>query len=84
MAYLLVTIAAIVLVIVLVRCSQHALEARVGFSPQPCITDEEYCRLMPDVSNEVALKVRAILSDATGWDCEEIHPKTRLVEFELW
>lgn len=57
---------------------------QVGFSPQPCLSDEEFCALLPDVPEEVALKVRGILVDATGWDREEIHPNTRLVEFELW
>ena len=50
---------------------------------QPDTTDEEFCGLMPNVPPEVALKVRQILVDATGWDQEEIHPDTRLIEFEL-
>lgn len=53
------------------------------FSAQPSISDEEYCALMPGVSREVALGVRDVLVDASGWDRDEIHPKTRLVEFEL-
>jgi len=53
------------------------------FSAQPSISDEEYCALMPGISREVALGVRDVLVDASGWDREEIHPKTRLIEFEL-
>ncbi|WP_146462629.1 hypothetical protein [Rubripirellula tenax] len=60
------------------------MEKQVGFSPQPCITDDEFCALISDVPDEVALKVRDVLTDATGWDREEIHPRTRLVEFDLW
>ena len=71
----------------LVLCSireQRAIEARVGFSPQPCISDDDFCAGIPDVPPELALQVRDVLVDATGWDRDEIHPSTRLVEFELW
>ena len=70
--------------ILFVFCARRAAEARAGFSRQPCISDQEYCALMPDVPDEVALRVRAVLVDATGWDSDEIHPDTKLVEFELW
>lgn len=51
---------------------------------QPSISDAEYCALMPEISEEVALKVREVLCDATGWDREEIHPNTRIVEFDYY
>ena len=48
---------------------------------QPCVTDDEFCELIPDVSRDVASTVRGVMADASGWDREEIHPETRLVEF---
>ncbi len=51
--------------------------------PQPCLSDDEFCRLLGDVSPDVALRVRGVLTDATGWDRDEIHPQTRLIEFEI-
>ena len=63
---------------------QLGLEKRLGFSKQPCTTDAEFCALMPDIPDDIALKVRGALADAASWDREEIHPNTRLVEFELW
>lgn len=48
------------------------------------VFSKEYCKLMPDVPEEVALKVRDVLVDVSGWDRDEIHPDTRIVEFDLW
>lgn len=53
-----------------------------SIAPQEFVSDEEFCRLMPDVPENTALKVREILVDATGWERDEIHPHTKLVEFE--
>ncbi|MEM8671503.1 MAG: hypothetical protein AAGG48_28545 [Planctomycetota bacterium] len=84
MAYLFLIAAAFCFALLFVACERNARERRVGFSSQPCISDEEFCALIPDVPLDVALKVRDVLVDVTGWDREEIHPDTRLVEFELW
>ena len=81
MAYLLIFIVAVFLAIMCAACGTSS-EPPVSVSPQPSISDEEFCALMPDVRRDVALKVRDILADATGWDRDEIHPKTRLAEFE--
>ena len=64
--------------------TQKRLEDRVGFAPQPSIADDEFCETLSDVPEDVALKVRRVLADSVGWDKEEIHPNTRLIEFELW
>ena len=81
---LLVSVVGALLFLHCIRESRRNLEARVGFSPQPEISDAEFCELMPGVDPEIAIKVREICSDVSGWDREEIHPQTRIVEFELW
>jgi hypothetical protein len=53
-------------------------------APQEFVDDDEYCRLMPEIPRDTALRVREGLVDATGWDREEIHPQTKLIEFEYW
>lgn len=57
---------------------------RHEISPQDSVTDERYCKLMPGVPEEIALKVRDVMVEVSGWDRDEIHPDTRIVEFELW
>lgn len=47
------------------------------------LNDEEFCELIDGVDADLALKVRDVLVDATGWEKEEIHPGTRLIEFEF-
>ena len=69
--------------VLVVVCVRKTTEARVGITKQPCVSDEEFCELLPEVPDEVALRVRDVLVDATGWDSDEIHPDTKLVEFEL-
>ena len=58
----------------------HSLDPSI--EKQPCVSDEEFCALMPEISEEVALKVRELLCAASGWDRDEIHPNTRIVEFD--
>ena len=82
--FVLIVTAGAFLFLLCMRESQRNIEARVGFSPQPEISDAEFCQSIPDVAPDTALKVREICSDATGWEREEIHPNTKLVEFELW
>ena len=68
------------------RCiveSQLADYEKLGIEPQPMLSDDEYLALLSDIPPEIALGVRDALVDATGWDREEIHPETRLIEFEL-
>ena len=84
MAIILLLVLALAVAILLTACLRQAAAEQVEFSKQPCLTDEEFCALMPDVPDHVALGVREALADATGWDREEIHPKTRLIEFDLW
>ena len=67
-----------------VRESGRQMEEQVGFTAQQEISDEEFCELMPEVDPNVALKVRQVCADVSGWDNDEIHPNTRLIEFELW
>jgi len=44
-------------------------------------TDDEYLRQMgSEISSEVALKVRRIISDTNGWDVDENWPDMALVE----
>ncbi len=44
-------------------------------------TDEEFiCQLGPDISSDVALKVRRLVADVGGCDIDEIWPDTRLAE----
>ena len=78
---------ALALAILFVRCVREPvrdLEEQVGFSAQPEISDSEYCELIPNVDPEIALKVREVCAEVSGWDQDEIHPDTRIVEFELW
>ena len=76
-----ITFVIIVALVALLCCYlEHCKEDR--FEAQPCISDEEFCKLMPEVDPQIALKVREILCDVSGWDSNEIHPETRLVEFE--
>lgn len=58
--------------------------ASCGFSAQDSTSDDEFCALLPDVPRDIALEVREVLVDATGWGRDEIHPNTRIVEFDLW
>ena len=51
--------------------------------PQPSVSDEEFCELLPEVPREVSMKVRSVMVDVSGWDREEIHPNTRIIELEL-
>lgn len=81
---LLIAVGGALLFLCCMREGQRNLEAQVGFSPGPDTTDAEFCELMPDVAPEIALKVREICTEVSGWEPEEIHPQTRLVEFELW
>lgn len=75
----------IVVVVLIVLCvCQHSSQSEIEFEPQPCVTDEEFCELMPEISPDIALRVRAVIADSTGWDREEIHPGTKIIEFELW
>ena len=53
------------------------------FDPQPCISDDEFCKLIREVPDSVCMQVRDILVDVSGWDREEIHPDTKLIEFEV-
>ena len=64
--------------------SRIAWQVHSDISPQPSVSDEEFCQLMPDVSQDVAMGVRDVLVDVSGWDREEIHPDTRIIEFDLW
>ena len=75
---------AVVIVVACLRESRRALESQLGLTKQPATSDAEFCELMPEIDPELALKVRNICSDVSGWDPDEIHPQTRLVEFEIW
>ena len=69
------------------RCvieTSKEIQSAAGISPQPLITDQEFCELMPHVSKDVAMKVRGIMADVSGWEREEIHPDTKIIEFESW
>lgn len=81
---LLIGIGAGSLFVMCMRESQRAIEGQVGFAPQPSTTDDEFCKMMPDIPPEIALEVRQICADVSGWDRDEIHPNTRLIEFDLW
>ena len=60
------------------------VQAQHDIISQPCVSDEEFCKLMPEISKEVAMGVRSVLVDVSGWDREEIHPETRIIEFDSW
>jgi hypothetical protein len=47
----------------------------------PPISDDEFmARCPPETNREIALRVRGIVSDSLGIDCERIYPSSRLVE----
>ena len=73
----------VLFVVVLVITVFAMSSSEPHIDPQPFISDEDFCRLVPEVPEDVALKVRQVLVDATGWDRDEIHPKTKLAEFEM-
>lgn len=87
MGIIFVPIVAVCLAVLFMSClreSRRTLEQQVGFVAQPEISDDEFCQLLPDVDPAVALKVREICADVAGWEREEVHPDTRIIEFELW
>ena len=74
----------LMIVIVIFQCLRSSTQKYADFTPQPEVNDEQFCALMPEVSEDVAMKVRDVLTDVSGWDREEIHPQTRIAEFEMW
>ena len=54
--------------------------SRQYLATHPPISDEQYLQQFDwDVDPEIALKVRAILTDALGVDYETIYPDARLI-----
>ena len=84
MTWIAVAVVAILVAVLLVCCAFSEPPGMEEIEPQPCVTDREFCCLLPEVSDEVCMKVRDVLVDVSGWDREEIHPETRLIEFETW
>ena len=83
LAVLLIATSVLVLFTLCLSYTQSIEEKAIGFVAQPEISDSEFCDLLPEVDPTVALRVRQICSDVSGWDRDEIHPYTRLIEFEL-
>ena len=67
-----------------VKAERYMNELRQRIQKQPTIPDQEFCALIPEVHPDVCLTVRRIVSETTGWDQDEIHPDTKLIEFDLW
>lgn len=76
-------IIALWLIVTFLECGLSDHTTYYSAKSQPILTDEEFVALMPDVDANVALTIRQILVDVSGWDQDEIHPETRLADFEL-
>jgi hypothetical protein len=87
MTWIFTLIAWTLVVWLFIKCcvtEQSRLEQRFGFSKQDDVSETDYCELMNDIPKETALTVRGVLADVTGWEPEEIHPQTKIIEFEIW
>ncbi len=87
--FLLILLTGLVAVVIFVcyatvKAEMYMDELRNQISKQPTISDQEFCELIPEVHPEVSLTVRRIVSETTGWDQNEVHPDTKLIEFDLW
>lgn len=52
-----------------------------GFKGSQPLTDDEFMTLLPEGTNrEIAMKVRTIVAEQTGWPRESIRPDTNFID----
>ena len=68
------------------RLRHMARLAREHFEPRfPPISDAEFLARCPEGTNpEVALKVRRIVADSTGFEYDRLYPSTRFLDLEAY
>ena len=65
----------------LVQMGPTALPYEHRLAQQAHASDDQFlARMPPDVSDEVALRVRRMLADVSGFQPDEIWPESRLVD----
>lgn len=67
-------------VLIAIACVQVARASLPERLNRPPLSDEAFAAMVPEHDPEMVIKVRHVLSEAVGWDADEIYPDTTLLD----